>query len=335
MENNREQLVKQFSELFNEAVKKGLLLDNVRKTLLEKPDSEKNVNTEQKWASKLLNSFLFKSWKAKLPLLFLTCGIFCSVFVYSFNFVTFDYTYWRCLIGNNGFVIEISRPLVNCSICQHLESVPIEHNISADEFRQNYAYSITPVLIKDATRSWTAMETFSYDFFKKLYTETEDALKTIKEECQFFPYKTEFETLADVFNISEDRANFKEGETPWYIGWSNCHKGIQMELRKHYQRPYFLPNDFESSWIDWIFMGGFGPGAFIHIDYVQKPSWQAQIAGRKTWTLFPSPECESVCKILNVTVDKGDIIVLDTNQWYHSTYIHTGEMSITIGSEYD
>ena len=28
-------------------------------------------------------------------------------------------------------------------------------------------------------------------------------------------------------------------------------------------------------------------------------------------------------------------VVLDTNQWYHATYIHPGEISITIGSEYD
>ena len=29
------------------------------------------------------------------------------------------------------------------------------------------------------------------------------------------------------------------------------------------------------------------------------------------------------------------LVVLDTNQWYHATYIHPGEISITIGSEYD
>ena len=28
-------------------------------------------------------------------------------------------------------------------------------------------------------------------------------------------------------------------------------------------------------------------------------------------------------------------VVLDTDKWYHSTYIHPGEISITIGSEYD
>ena len=27
-------------------------------------------------------------------------------------------------------------------------------------------------------------------------------------------------------------------------------------------------------------------------------------------------------------------VVVDTNKWYHQTYIHPGSISITIGSEY-
>lgn len=241
----------------------------------------------------------------------------------------------HCLLDNGGFTIEIARPLTNCDCCRNLKEFPIERNISADDFVRKYAYTAVPVLIKDATQNWTAMRNFSFDFFKNLYTTTKDALTVIEEECQFFPYKTEFETLADVFNMSAERANFTPGEKPWYVGWSNCHSDVATVLRQHYNRPYFLPVDSESSQVDWIFMGGPGLGAFVHLDYVQRPSWQAQILGQKTWTLIPTPECEHVCTALNVTVSKGDIIVLDTNQWYHATYIHPGEISITIGSEYD
>lgn len=46
---------------------------------------------------------------------------------------------------------------------------------------------------------------------------------------------------------------------------SNCHSGIKDILRQHYQRPYFLSNGSESSPLDWIFMGGSGLGAFIHV----------------------------------------------------------------------
>ena len=40
---------------------------------------------------------------------------------------------------------------------------------------------------------------------------------------------------------------------------------------------------------------------------VQRPSWQAQLSGQKIWTLVPPPECEHVCRSLQVTVTKGDI----------------------------
>ena len=46
---------------------------------------------------------------------------------------------------------------------------------------------------------------------------------------------------------------------------SNCHAETARELRKNYERPYFLPEGSESSRLDWIFMGWHGPGAFLHV----------------------------------------------------------------------
>ncbi|XP_064609038.1 uncharacterized protein LOC135473132 [Liolophura sinensis] len=240
-----------------------------------------------------------------------------------------------CLVDNNAIVMEISRPLVECGACSNLRQVPVETNLTTKDFIEKYAYSGVPVLVKGATTTWSAMSVFSYQYFKELYQSRENALDDVEEDCQFFPYKTEFATLKEVFDMDEDRANLKQGQPNWYIGWSNCHPDTGAELRKHYSKPYFLPEDSETSVIDWMFMGGSGEGANLHLDYVQRPSWQAQISGRKSWALVPAPECESVCHSLNVTVEKGDIIVVDTNTWYHSTFVHPGEISITIGSEYD
>ncbi|KAG8236753.1 hypothetical protein J437_LFUL015582, partial [Ladona fulva] len=105
---------------------------------------------------------------------------------------------------------------------------------------------------------------------------------------------------------------------------SNCHPEVATILRQHYQRPHFLPESSEVSAIDWVFMGGYGIGASVHLDYVSRPSWQAQISGSKTWRLIPPPECEDVCTEFSVTVNAGDIVLIDTNQWYHDTYINPG-----------
>ncbi|XP_063443827.1 uncharacterized protein LOC134724622 [Mytilus trossulus] len=328
---NQIKLVTKFLKLKREAKLKGISDDQVYKIFKEEKDL--NQNEQKPKVDERIK-------KRNLRLIFLG-GILPIIFGVLFMFYNqkedfiHSITEARCAVDNSGMFIEVARPLTNCEMCRNLHQVPNEYEISVEDFSKKYAYTAVPVLIKDATKNWTAMNTFSYDFLKELYVNTTDAFEVTEEECQFFPYKTDFETLEDAFNMTDDRAHFKEGEKTWYFGWSNCHPDISTILRKHYNRPYFLPNDSESSSLDWIFMGGSGLGAFVHLDYVQRPSWQAQISGKKTWTLVPTPECEDICHSMNVTVHKGDIFVVDTNQWYHSTFIHPGEVSITIGSEYD
>lgn len=50
-----------------------------------------------------------------------------------------------------------------------------------------------------------------------------------------------------------------------YLYRSNCDSEAANELRKHYKRPYFLPEVSESSKTDWIFMGCPGYGAHMHV----------------------------------------------------------------------
>ena len=220
-----------------------------------------------------------------------------------------------------------------------------------------------PVVVTDATQNWTAMQEMDFEFLKELYHEAEERdyrrrqkqvekntngskmLNTFssivetdeqrseqKIACQFFPYKTKFKSLYEVFEmeVHDERWN-----KPWYVGWSNCHPYAAEVLREHYSRPYFLPSDSEMSRIDWIFMGTPNYGASMHIDDVTHPSWQAQITGVKYWTFKPPAECMFKCKTVNAIVNPGDIIVFDSNRWFHSTLIKGEEISFTIGSEYD
>ncbi|CAG7821994.1 unnamed protein product [Allacma fusca] len=236
----------------------------------------------------------------------------------------------ECTIESPHLAMEIFRPPVPCIFCQNVKSADRVENISPAEFERRYAYTGRPVVITDAMVNWTATSSFSFSFFKSIYAEGSRSLEHQGEDCLFFPYVTEFRSLAEVFNMSEARSN-----QPWYIGWSNCDAETSHILRQHYQRPYFLPDTAESTHADWIFMGTPGYGAHMHIDHVINPSWQAQITGKKRWFLLPPPECYWSCQSFEVDVLPGEIIVLDTNKWYHQTLILPGEMSITIGSEYD
>ncbi|KAG1679043.1 Bifunctional arginine demethylase and lysyl-hydroxylase JMJD6 [Nymphon striatum] len=237
-----------------------------------------------------------------------------------------------CTVDMPAAIHDAFRPPVNCSMCSHVTEVEHVSVLTAKLFEERHAYSGRPVVIVDGTNNWTAPEVFSFNFFKQLYPEDSPVRG---DQCQFFPYQTSFESLNEVFNMTEDRANLRDGSNPWYIGWSNCDQEATDVLRRHYQRPYFLPPQSESSKTDWIFMGSPGYGAHMHIDHVGNPSWQAQIKGQKLWTLEPPPECFLECQTLKVIVNPGEIIVLDTNRWFHKTLVLGDSISITIGSEYD
>nr|CAH0111864.1 unnamed protein product [Daphnia galeata] len=220
---------------------------------------------------------------------------------------------------------NVFRPPVDCDFCRDLHRVDIVQHISPQEFESKYAYSGRPVIVKDGLVNWTATDVFNYEFFSDLYANSHS------HRCQFFPYKTEFRSLNEALTMSERR----KIKSPWYFGWSNCDSETADVLRRHYSRPYFLPERSESSRTDWIFMGTAGLGAHMHVDHVSLPSWQAQIRGQKLWSLEPPPECYYQCQAMEITVQPGDTIVLDTNIWYHKTNVVSEEISITIGSEYD
>ena len=238
MDEKRKSLVSKFSKLTQEARKEGVKLETLREVFLDtgkennnagkkNVESKKKVNTRKKgWRSTVSQWSKQVCTTVNILTAFFLVGVLSSAFVYfypGYVFDSFDTLFGvrtsRCAIDNNGFITEIARPLVQCGMCKSLTEVPIEHNISAENFRQKYAYSAIPVLIKNATLNWSAMDTFSYSYFKRLYLGTDGALEAVDDDCQFFPYKTEFDSLEDAFNISDDRAEFKEGEKPWYIGW--------------------------------------------------------------------------------------------------------------------
>jgi len=261
-----------------------------------------------------------------------------NLIAFTFDLDEDDVESQRCLLDVRPLIMDIVRPPVDCRICQDLSHIDRLSSVTTEVFETKYAYTGRPVVITDGMKNWTAVKTFSFEFFKSIYSPDSPVFEETEggTNCQFFPYKTNFKNLSEVFQMSEERIRMKDGSEPWYIGWSNCDAAVANILRSHYTRPYFLPGSAESSRTDWIFMGSPGYGANLHIDNVNNPSWQAQVTGTKLWTLEPPAECYLVCPtILQVVVHPGEIIVLDTNRWFHSTQIIGSEMSITIGSEYD
>ncbi|XP_050314722.1 uncharacterized protein LOC126749118 [Anthonomus grandis grandis] len=241
---------------------------------------------------------------------------------------------YDCILDMPSEIPRLFRSPEYCDICEGVSSIPKISNVTSEEFLEKYIKPNHPVVVADGAREWPALKLFNFDFFKQLYSSVE-MNRNKHRNCQFFPYKTEFESLQEVFNMSKDRAMLKPGEKPWYIGWNNCNDEAGRYLKKFYDKPYFFSGMVENIALSWIFMGGPGHGAHMHVDNVRYPSWQAQLKGRKLWKLAPPPECYYKCQQLEVAMEPGEIIVLDTNRWYHQTIVLPGEISITIGSEFD
>ncbi|EAA05078.4 AGAP011086-PA, partial [Anopheles gambiae str. PEST] len=239
----------------------------------------------------------------------------------------------RCIVPNNYLIWEATRPVSNCDFCRGVDRPIILQNLTREEFHP-YAYSSRPIIIKRAVSHWPAVRALNYTFLKDLYLKHPAALDSLHEDCQFLHFKSNFQTLRDVFRMSDERAEFRAGQQPWYVGWSNCNPAVLAELRKLYPKPHFLPDDAEMPNTDFVFLG-YEQGAVMHIDYIPRLMWQAQLRGNKSWILAPTPECDAECRSFSFYVEPGDALLVDTRLWYHGTFIHSkGEFSLTIQSEY-
>lgn len=244
-----------------------------------------------------------------------------------------DPTNEPCAVPAAEGLVDYVRPPVDCNLCKDVQGLTVVEDITPEEFHKNFAFTMKPLLVKGGQKGWNASNVFSMDYFRSIYPKGSEALERVMRDCQFFPYQTKFDTLGEVFDMSKEREQGKG--KPWYIGWSNCDGMTANELRKHYKKPTFLPEFYEHARTDWIFMGLPGYGAHMHIDAIDIMSWQAQIKGTKKWTLETPPECYLTCKYrTEIIVEPGDIVVLDTNRWFHSTEIIGNETSIVIGSEF-
>ncbi|XP_045534973.1 uncharacterized protein LOC106720126 [Papilio machaon] len=293
-----------------------------------------NMKLSNSYISRLMlpeckKPFISETFNQNITFYYLGIAVLIIIFTYWWIYPSFASE--RCTLEIPSTALTLFRPPEDCSMCDSVSQVARLGNLTPEEFERRFAYSPTPVIVTDATRHWKAIKEFNFNFFADFYRNGKMGNKI--NECFFFAYKSGLRSLGEVLSMDAARANLSGA--PWYVGWSTCYDEETRRLRQYYDRPYFLPRTAESDTIDWIFMGGPGQGAHMHVDSVRRVSWQAQVRGRKRWQLAPPPECLYTCRALTLTVHPGEILVVDTNRWYHMTHVLPGDLSITIGAEYD
>lgn len=216
-------------------------------------------------------------YNKKLVLILLLPLLYTLVFDYSLglDFLLRHYMQEsRCVLPNNYLVWEFTRPVSNCDFCRGVDSALVLGNLSRDEF-QPYAYSSKPMIVRGAASHWLAAKVFSLQFFRSVYDSIPGAYESIDEDGQFLHFRSDFNSLREVFDMSERRAMNLPGEEPWYIGWKNCHPQVMDILKKFYQPPHFLPEDAEMPNSNYIFLG-YEEGADMHVSWI----WQKSMCHR-------------------------------------------------------
>ncbi|XP_001352447.3 uncharacterized protein [Drosophila pseudoobscura] len=234
----------------------------------------------------------------------------------------------RCFLPNNYLVWEATRPISDCAFCKGVQGPLILSNLTREEFAP-HAYSSLPIIVKKAVAHWPAQKILSFGYIRDLYDSVPGSIESV---CQFQHFNSDLKSLKEVFEMQLERSNLSQG-APWFVGWSVCHPTVLAELRKLYPRPHFLPEDAEMPHTDFILMG-YEQGAVMHLEYMPRLMWQAQLKGNKSWYLAPAPECDHQCQPFSFYVEPGDAVLVDTRIWYHANTIPKGQFSLTVQSEY-
>lgn len=198
-----DELAMLFSDLREKSLKRGEALESIRSEFLrEVRDSSASYKTRSK-----------RLW------IFLILPVVLAVACYYFDVIEqLKIREEPCLMNVNEIFIEVTRKPTNCSlVCEGLKEIPRVSDLSQEDFVSKYAYSGRPVVVIDAAKNWSATERFNFTFFKELFEKNKDAYRVNEDECQFFPYNTEFTSFEQAMNMSKERSEWKE--KPWYFGW--------------------------------------------------------------------------------------------------------------------
>ena len=122
-----------------------------------------------------------------------------------------------CVLPAPTLITGPIHPLANCSMCQGVTEAPRLVNLTRKDFALHYAHSLQPVVVVGAALHWPAMQMFSYDYFRILYSSIPEAINTDTSKGQFFSYSSNIRNLKELFDLPSERAAMVTER--WYVGW--------------------------------------------------------------------------------------------------------------------
>ena len=80
----------------------------------------------------------------------------------------------RCIMEtpeDTGYGVDFCRTPVDCGICRDVDAIDEVHveDLSVEDFEDRYAYSSRPLVVRNASLNWPAMEVLNYRWLKDIY----------------------------------------------------------------------------------------------------------------------------------------------------------------------
>ncbi len=166
----------------------------------------------------------------------------------------------------------------------NLQNVPVVSTISAAEFKEKYYDAQKPVVIRDLSKDWPALNKWNWDYFKSIVGDKQVGIyNNVKSDAY-----TPINKADDYTSFGEYIDMIKSGPAAWRIFLFNIFSHAP-QLTKDFTWPDHLMKGFVKR-VPMLFVGGQGSITHMHFDIDLSHILHTQFVGRKRVLLFPYEE---------------------------------------------
>lgn len=229
-----------------------------------------------------------------------------------------------------------------------LTPVPVVETISAADFRKQYYLPGKPVVIKELSKSWPALEKWTWDYFISVVGDKEVGVYNNVKSDSYTPINT-----ADAYmKFGEYLKKASSGPLDLRIFLFNIFQHAP-QLTADFTWPDHLMKGFVKKY-PMLFVGGQGSITHMHFDIDLSHILHTQFAGRKRVLLFPFGEqyklyrkpwevlslanfagyhegfdyeqfpAVKLAKGYEVILEHGDTLFMPAGYWHHMEYLDAG-----------
>ena len=193
-------IVSKLRDIWRDAENEGVPLSHIWECL----DKEISSSREASWSAQ---------WGCRLFL-----ALLITVILHVIMLQIFNESRSICAFPAPVLLAEMIHPLVNCSNCLDINEAPRLGDLTRKEFALNHAHNLRPVVVVGGALHWPAMQVFSYDYLRSLYSRLyPEAITDMTSKGQFFSYSSNIHNLKDLFELTGESA--ATAADRWYVGW--------------------------------------------------------------------------------------------------------------------